>query len=168
MEQLDESIAEVSVVERQITPLMLRMLEGLDQFIELDVPFLMDERRARVTRLQDIMERANVSAAEKFRAVIEAYQIESEFGRTIEAYKDSLDIEGQSRQVDLLRIGRVALVYQTVGGEFNGVWDQNKRDWEPLDPTEYRNHIAKGLKIARKQVAPDLLMMPIAAAEAVQ
>ena len=168
MQQLDESIAEVSVIERQITPLMIRMLEGLEHFVELDVPFLMEERRNRVARLNTIMERANVTAAEKFRAVVEAYQIESEFGRTIEAYKGSLDVDGQSREVDFLRIGRVALVYQSVGAEYNGVWNQKTRTWNPLDATEYRNHISKGLKIARKQVAPDLLMMPIAAAEAVQ
>ena len=90
------------------------------------------------------------------------------FGRTIEAYKGSLDVDGQTREVDFLRIGRVALVYQSIGAEYNGVWNQKTRTWNPLDATEYRNHISKGLKIARKQVAPDLLMMPIAAAEAVQ
>ena len=102
------------------------------------------------------------------RAVIEAYQIESEFGRTIEAYKDSLEIDGQSRQVDFLRVGRVALVYQSVGGQYYGVWDQKKRGYVELDATEYGNEIAKGLKIARKQVAPNLMMMPIGVPEAVQ
>ena len=159
LQQLQESIEEVSVIERQITPLMMRMLDGLDQFIDLDVPFLLDERKSRVTKLKATLERADVTTAEKFRAVLEAFQIENEYGRTIEAYKGSHD----GREVDFLRIGRVALLYQSVGGQYNGYWDQSQRKWVPLTEPEYRNYIDRGIKIARKLVAPDLIMLPVAA-----
>ena len=59
MEQLARSIDEVTVIERQITPLMLRMIDGLEQFVELDAPFLLDERRGRVERLREMMDRAD-------------------------------------------------------------------------------------------------------------
>lgn len=163
--QLKVSIEEVSIIERQITPLMMRMLAGLEQFIELDVPFLLDERHNRTVKLRETIARADVSAAEKFRSVLEAFQIEGEYGRTIEAYKGSLEVEGRSREVDFLKVGRVALLYQTAGGKLNGVWSQADHQWVTLKSEEYRNHIVKGLKIARKQVAPDLLMLPISAAE---
>ena len=166
IEDLKESIAEVSVIERQVTPLMLRMIDGLEQFIKLDVPFLLKERTERVTKLRETIERADVTAAEKFRSVLEAYQIEGEYGRTIEAYKDLLPIDGQNREVSLLRFGRIALVYQTDDREFNGVWDQASHSWKPLDGAEHRNYITNGLKIARKQVAPELLMLPVSAPEA--
>ena len=61
MEQLSLSIDEVTVIERQITPLMLRMIDGLEQFVELDAPFLLDERRDRVDRLREMMDRADVA-----------------------------------------------------------------------------------------------------------
>lgn len=160
---LKESIAEVSVIERQISPLMLRMIDGLEQFIKLDVPFLLKERTERVAKLRDTVERADVTAAEKFRSVLEAYQIEGEYGRTIEAYKDLLEIEGKTREASFLRFGRVALVYQTEDKDYNGVWDQANRNWAPLDSAEYRNYIASGMKIARKQVAPDLFILPVGA-----
>ena len=160
MEQLRSSIEEVSIIERQITPLMLRMVDGLEQFINLDVPFLQEERKGRVERLRQTIGRADVTAAEKFRNVLEAYQIENDYGRTIEAYKDVID----GREVSLLRFGRVSLVYQTEDGSINKAWDQKARKWADLDAAEYRNHIAKGLKIARKQVAPDLIMLPVNAA----
>ena len=145
---------------------MLRMLDGLGQFIELDIPFLLKERRERVARLKATMDQADVTAAEKFRAVLEAVQIENEYGRTIEAYKGSLEVkQGNTQEVDFLRIGRIALLYQSVGGNFNGYWDQASRSWKPLTEPEYRNYIAKGLQIARKQIAPELIMVPVSAPE---
>lgn len=163
--QIKESIANVSVIERQITPLMLRMTDSLEQFIKLDVPFLLEERNERIAKLRNTIAAADVTAAEKFRSVLEAYQIESEYGRTIEAYKDVLDIGGTPREVSLLRFGRISLVYQTEDREQNGAWDQASREWTQLDAAEYRNQITNGLKIARKQVAPDLFLLPVGAAE---
>ena len=164
IDNLNGSVDEVAIIQRQITPLMLKMVEGLGQFVELDVPFLIKERRDRVQRLRETLESADVTTAEKFRSVLEAYQIENEFGRTIEAYKGTLDIDGTTREVDFLRIGRAALVYQSVGGQHNGVWNQATRAFDPLEGPEYRNQIAKGLQIARKQTAPDILTVPVAAA----
>jgi hypothetical protein len=163
--QLLESIDGVEVINRQIVPLMTKMIASLDQFVELDVPFLLEERRTRVESLQEVMERQDVTVAEKFRKVTEAYQIENDFGRTIESYKGDLTIDGTTRQVDFLRIGRIALIYQSEDGKISGVWDQKNRKWEALG-NEYRSDIRKGLRIARKEIAPELLMMPIDAPEA--
>lgn len=164
LSQLRESIDQVTVIERQILPLLGRMIEGLDKFVELDVPFLIEERRDRVAELQTLMEQSNVTAAEKFRKVMEAWQIENDYGRNIEAYTGTLDINGQDRQVDFLRIGRVGLYYMTPDGAELGVWDQKARQWSALGSGN-RNQIRQGLRIARSQAAPDLLLLPIAAPE---
>jgi len=163
MQALRESIANVALIERQIIPLMTRMVDALDEFVQLDTPFLMKERTARIDRLREMMERSDVSAAEKFRIVIEAYQIENDYGRTIEAYKGSTEINGNQLEVDFLRIGRVALLYQTVGGEHTGAWDGEAGAFTALPPATYQKQVLDGLKIARKQVAPDLLVVPVAA-----
>jgi len=162
---ISESIANVALIERQIIPLMLRMLDSLEEFIALDTPFLMTERTERVARLRGMMERSDVSAAEKFRRVLEAFSIESDYGRTIEAYKGSIDIEGRQQEVDFLRIGRVSLSYQTVGGGTTGGWDNDSRTFVVLPPSTYQEQVSTGLKIARKQVAPDLLVIPVSAAK---
>jgi hypothetical protein len=164
MEQLAESIDQVEVISRQIVPSMTRMIESLKIFVSLDVPFLMEERNARVANLDLLLEDPEVNDAEKFRKVTEAYQIENDYGRTIEFYTDMIDIDGESRQVDFLRIGRVALMYQTEDGADSGVWDQASRSWQSAD--DYKNEIRAGLKIAKKQVAPDLLLLPVSAPEA--
>ncbi|MGB3622137.1 MAG: DUF3450 domain-containing protein, partial [Ketobacter sp.] len=167
MESINSSIDQVTVIERQIVPLMLRMIDGLKQFVELDVPFLQEERDERISNLDQLMERADVSVAEKFRKVIEAYQIESEYGRTIEAYRGTIDIAGNQREVDFLRIGRVSLMYQTDDSKYSGIWDNDSKDWAPLTD-QYRSAIRDGLRIARKEVAPNLLKLPVQAAETVQ
>ncbi|WP_371194161.1 DUF3450 domain-containing protein [Glaciecola sp. SC05] len=161
MQNLNDAIDEVSVIERQITPLMMNMIDGLEQFVALDVPFLAQEREDRIADLNAMMDRADVSPSEKFRRVMEAFQVEMDYGRTIEAYSGLQSIDGQEREVQFLRIGRTALLYQTRDASRQGAWNKQTRQWEELD-SSYRTQITKGLRIAKKQLAPDLLMVPVA------
>jgi len=167
MDALRESIDNVALIERQIVPLMTRMLDSLEQFVAGDTPFLLKERNDRLIRLRSMMERSDVTAAEKFRRVLEAFSIEMDYGRTIEAYKGSLEVDGRTQEVDFLRIGRVSLTYQSVGGNRTGGWNSETRQWEELPPETYKAQVAQGLRIARKQVAPDLIVIPVNAAEEV-
>ncbi len=166
--QLEESIANVTVMERQVQPLILKMLDGLEQFVALDVPFHRQEREERLAMLRNNQERADISVAEKFRQVLEAYKIESEYGRKIDTYKDTLNVGGQEREVNVFRVGRVALMYQTTDTELSGAWDQRQQAWVELDPGEYRSAILKGIRIAKKQASIDVLNLPILAPEAAQ
>jgi hypothetical protein len=143
---------------------MLGMIDAIENFVELDVPFLLEERTQRMENLHEVMVRADVTDAERYRRIIEAYQIENDFGRNIEAYQGELEVDGKMRQVAFLRIGRVALLYQTLDESGTGVWDQRNQTW--LDASEYRNAVQLGLRMARKQTAPDMLRLPVPVAEA--
>ena len=162
---IEESISQVTVIQRQMMPLVIRMIDGLEQFVELDVPFHIGERRQRVAFLRGNLDRSDVSIAEKFRQVLEAYKIENEYGRKIDAYKGSVEIGGTERDVNFFRVGRIALLYQTTDTEHSGAWDQANRAWMELDSGEYRNAIQKGLRIARKEASIDVLSLPISAPE---
>ncbi len=164
---LDEQIERVALVGRGLTPLMLKMIDALEAFVSLDVPFLLDERGERVAQLRELMGRADVADSEKYRRILEAYQVENEYGRTIEAYRGEIELGGASRTVEFLRVGRVVLVYQTLDAEEIGVWDGEAGQWVALSG-EYRLPIRQGLRIARKQAAPDLIRLPVRAAEAVR
>ena len=161
---LEQSIANVAIVNRQIVPVMTRMIDSLEQFISLDVPFLNQERTDRVEDLKELMSRQDVTVAEKFRKVTEAYQIENDYGRTIETYKDTLDVDGAILELDFLRIGRISLMYQSVDGKISGVWNQDTQSWD--DASSQRNQIKLGLRIAKKQVPPDLVILPVDSPEA--
>ena len=159
--EIDEAIAQTTIISRQMTPLVIRMIDGLEKFVELDVPFHMDERQQRIAFLRSNLDRSDVSVAEKFRQVLEAYKIENEYGRKIDAYKGSVEIDGKERDVNFLRVGRIALLYQTTDTEISGAWDQSSRSWVPLERGEYRNAIMKGLRIARKEASIDLMNLPL-------
>jgi hypothetical protein len=164
--EIDQSIDQVTVISRQITPLAIRMIDGLETFVQLDVPFHLDERMQRIAFLRANLDRSDVSVAEKFRQVLEAYKIENEYGRKIDSYKGSIEIDGVERDVNFLRVGRISFVYQTTDTEMSGAWDQASRSWVPLSRGEYRAAIMKGLRIARKEASIDLMNMPVAAPEA--
>jgi hypothetical protein len=164
--EIDESIDQVTIIQRQMTPLVIRMIDGLDQFVEMDVPFNIDERRERVEFLRTNVDRSDLTVAEKFRQVLEAYNIELQYGRGFETYSDTIDTGTGPRDVDFLRIGRIALVYQTTDGTEAGVWNNDTRAWDPLPAGDYGAAIRKGVRIAKKQATIDLLNMPIAAPEA--
>ena len=167
MSDLAESIDKVTLIERQITPLMLRMIDGLEQFVNLDMPFLMDERMARIDRLREMMDRADVAVSEKFSQVMRAYQIENEYGRTMETYGDTIDIQGTERKVDVLKVGRVALVYQTPDGQDTGMYNKVSQAFEPVGD-EYQASVRQGIRMARQQATQDMFSIPVHGAEAAQ
>ncbi|MBT8105068.1 MAG: DUF3450 domain-containing protein [Woeseiaceae bacterium] len=158
------SMDRVDVINRQIFPLMERMIDGLEQSIGLDVPFLMEERSQRMEDLKTIMERSDVTVAEKFRKVMEAYQIENDYGTSSEFYTQSLTIDGATRSFNMLRIGRIGLYFQSDDTQVTGRWNNEIRDWE-IDNSA-RNEVRKGLRMARQLIAPELIVIPVEAPEA--
>jgi hypothetical protein len=168
IDDIENSIGQVTVIQRQVTPLVIRMIDGLEQFVSLDVPFLMDERQERIDFLRANVDRSDLSVAEKFRQVLEAYKIENEFGRKISAYKGSLSLDGVDRDVDFFQVGRVALLYQTTDSEISGAWDKEAGSFVQLEKSEYRSAIRAGLRIARKEATIDILKLPISAPEAAE
>ena len=167
MASMKVQIEDIKNTNKEIFPLMLRMIANIEEFIKLDVPFLQEERQRRLAQIKETMDKAKVSTSEKFRRVIEAYQIENEYGRTIEAYRGLQTVDGKELTVDFLRVGRISLVYQTLDGKLSGYWDQKERAWKELS-SSYRKSIQQGLKMARKQAAPNLITMPIPAPQEVQ
>lgn len=164
---IERQIADFGSVEQDVVPFMFEMIGTLKQFIDLDMPFLQRERADRIGRLEANMERADLAVSEKYRQIMEAYQIEASYGRNIEAYVGALVIDGAERRVDILRVGRILLAYQTLDQTEVGFWNKTNGQWTTLG-NSYRREISDGLRIARKQMAPRLLELPIPAAGAAQ
>ena len=165
LEDIKISMDQVDVINRQIFPLMERMIDGLEQSIALDIPFLKEERVGRIDGLKSLMSRSDVSVAEKFRKVMEAYQIELDYGSSAEFYKQSLDLGSDYgvRDYNMLRVGRIGLYFQSDDSSITGMWDVDQNAWVVDD--EYRSEIRKGLRMARQLIAPELLLIPVQAAK---
>lgn len=155
--EMTKQLGEIETTSREVLPLMNKMLATLKKYVELDLPFLGEERKNRVAQLEYMMGRADVSTSEKYRRLVEAYQIEMEYGRTIEAFEAK--IEGKT--VEMLRVGRISLMYQTMDGSETGYWDAEKGEWVRND--DYAEGMTRGLKIAKKQAAPDFVEAAIRA-----
>jgi hypothetical protein len=160
IENTNQELAEIETTTREVMPLMQKMLDTLGRFVELDVPFLLEERSKRVATLKDMMARADVSVSEKYRRIVEAYVVEMEYGRTIEAYEGKL-AGTDERTVQLLRVGRVSLLYQTMDGKETGYWDTDKKAW--VVDNHYAHAFREGTYVAKKLGAPDILFAPVPA-----
>lgn len=169
MAELRESIENATKIERGISPLMISMLKGLEDFIALDMPFKKDKRQDAISDLYVNMDSAKFSAAEKFRQILEVYDIESEYSLSLESYRDMVDIDanGSEVEVEMLRIGRVGLMYQTKDKSQTGAWNKETGSWETLG-SEYRRPVDQGIRIAKKLSPQDVMEMPITSPETAQ
>ncbi|CAI8256182.1 MAG: Uncharacterised protein [SAR92 bacterium MED-G29] len=169
MSELKESIENATIIERGISPLMLSMLKGIEDFIALDTPFKKEQRQGAIDDLYVNMDSAKFSAAEKFRQILEVYDIESEYSLSLESYRDMVDInaDGSEVEVEMLRVGRVALMYQTKDKSQTGAWNKEAGAWETLG-SEYRRPVDQGIRIAKKLSPQDVMEMPITAPETAQ
>ena len=158
----ETQLLEIETTNREVQPLMQQMVDTLERFVALDVPFLPDERTGRVQNLQNIMGRADVTISEKYRLILEAYQIELDYGQTVEAYEGRLP---DNRTVDFVKVGRVSLMYQTLDGGETGFWDHQQKTWV-VDPS-YAEAVENALRVARRDGAPELLTIPVPAPQGV-
>ena len=158
-----QQIEDIDFTRQQIVPLMLRMISQLDTFISTDRPFLLTERTRRVQQLTELMDRSDVALAEKYRRILEAYQIELDYSRTLETYQEEIEVAAIARTVDILRVGRTGLYYQTLDRQSAAYWDNQQNAWVNTDAAQ-RRAIQQGMRIASQQLAPELLELPLAAA----
>ena len=164
---IQRQLTEIETTNREVQPLMQQMVDTLDRFVQLDVPFLIEERTKRVQGLKDLMPRADVPLSEKYRLILEAYQIELEYGRTLSAYEGRLQGEGGSfRTVEFVQLGRVSLMYRTLDGSETGYWNATEKRWV-VDPS-YADDVEQALRVARGDGAPELLTVPVPAPQEVR
>ena len=158
---IGDAIAGIAKIKRQITPLMLDMVESLKQFVENDIPFEKDARLERLIRLQEAIDDPQVSESEKFRVTLQEYQNEVGYGRSVNAWEGNLD---DGRSVNFARIGRIGYYYQTKDRSETAAWDIALGDWVVL-PDANTRPINRLIKMANKLIPFEVALVPIAAPE---
>jgi len=155
--KIDQQIRDIEFTEQGILPLMSQMLDALEQFNQLDLPFLVKERKVRLAKLRELMVQADITVSEKYRRVLEAFQIEVEYGRTLESYREKAD---DNIVYDYLRIGRTALYRLTLSADSAWIWNKVSNQWQAIDHGLLRD-VRKAQNVARQTAAPELLVLPL-------
>jgi len=156
---INEQMAQLDETNKGILPKLEEMVNVLAEIIMNDTPFLLKEREDRVNVIKDLLTQSNISTSEKFRRVFEAYQIENEYGRTVEAYRDEITVDGQNYNVEIFRLGRVGLYARTADGDYNAMYSRSEKKW--IKSKGIDNDLVIALKIARKEMPPSLIKLPM-------
>jgi hypothetical protein len=172
--QLDSQARELATLEAQfqqldatgaeVVVLVARMFEKLEAFVAQDLPFLdpVSDRKERIERLRNLVADQGVPVSEKYRRLLEAYQIEMEYGRNLATYAGKTD---DGREAEFVRVGRVALLYRTNDGTESGYWDRNEGKW--VVDNEVSDTVLTAKRVAKKELAPDVIHVPVPAAQEV-
>ncbi|OEF24252.1 hypothetical protein A1QC_10475 [Vibrio rumoiensis 1S-45] len=163
---IDEQLVDIADTRQGVVPLMYHMIDGLQALIEQGVPVRLDSREKRLDDLKTLMGRADISDAEKYRRILEAYQIELDYGSKLGTYEGSIELAGNdSRQVDLLYIGRVTLLARSKDAQHAWLWSQADKQWQDVS-ADQSAEITKAYAMATKQQAPSLLTLPLSITQA--
>ncbi len=160
LDSLQKQIDEINVTQLRIMPLMNSMADSLEKFVVLDIPFHQEQRVNGVIQLKQHLRNPSLPLPDKYRLLLEVFQIENDYGRSVESYRDTLEVEGENLSVEFLRIGRVAFYYRTLDGITSAYWNNETREWDLL-PAEFGRNISDAIRVAGNQVAPQLMRLPM-------
>ncbi|MCW8331714.1 DUF3450 domain-containing protein [Photobacterium sp. SDRW27] len=160
-ESLNQQIQGIKETRQGVVPLMYKMIDGLKSIIANDKPIRHELRLARIAKLELMMAQADISDAEKYRRILEAYQIEMDYGTKLGIFQGKVTLSEQdSIEADLLYLGRISLVARSLDGKRYWAWNDSQSNWQNLD-SQFSNDIDKAFAIASKQAAPSLITLPV-------
>lgn len=160
IEVLEQDRKNIQTVSEGLQPLLEETWQRLESSIQNSLPFLPEERQERAASLKEIVWDDSVSLGEKFRRTAEVLQIESEFGSTVETYQKRILLDQEERLVNILRLGRMSLFFQTLDRDFTGVYDPATASWITL-PNGYETVISQAMDMEAKRCPTDILMIPL-------
>jgi len=159
--KLEQQLKDLEQTKKKIIPLMFEMVDTLNKFVQVDTPFLIEEREQRVKNLKSYLSNPDISLSEEYRTIIDSYKIEYNYARTVGVYRAQLDSHDEnSPTVDFLRVGRVGFYYQTLDKKKSAMYDLKTHRWVIIDD-KYNNKLDNAINIARKKHAPDFFVLPI-------
>jgi len=158
--KVERKVKESAKIKDELQSYLESVAARLDESVKNDLPFLPKERSDRMASIKETLARPDVLAAEKYRRVMEALQVETEYGHTVEVYQDTVELDGRSVLLDILRLGRLSLFCQTLDGKVVGHYDRTAGRWVHLSST-YRREINKAMGMARRERTINLIRLPI-------
>lgn len=166
IQSLQKQIDGIDKTKQGVVPLMYKMIDTLEQFVDLDVPMNLADRKERIAGLRNVMNDSDVSVSEQFRLVLEAYEIEASYGTIFSVYQAEQDFgDGTAVTADFVHMGRISFLAQSLDAKRAWVWNNESRSWDTLGD-EYLKPVTDAIRMARKQLPLNLAKLPVFAAGA--
>jgi hypothetical protein len=158
--ELERRLEESGRLQAVIQDTLNVVLSRLEKEVDQDLPFLPEEREARMAGLRRIMAEPDVTPAEKLRRLLEAMLVEAQYGETVEVEPANIQVEGKEIHADILRIGRLALYWRSPDGSQVGTWDPVSAAWVVL-PGGYKRVIGRSMEMASRMRPTELVSLPL-------
>ncbi len=142
IDELAQRIRSLQESEAGLVPLLDTMLATLERVIDADLPFDVTARKAAVARTRADLSRHDLTLADRYTRVLSAWLSEIRLGYTTESATRQLMVNGQSRVVDVVRVGRLALYYVTADGAECGLWLPARAGFSTLQASDCRHLVA--------------------------
>jgi len=144
----------------QLDPWLEEQYRALQAHRQQDLIFLPRERDLRLQRLRQSLDDPAATAADRLRRLLEAWLVEAGYGHSLELREATITLDSQPLAGDLLRIGRLLLLFRTPDGEHLA-----RRlpggDWQPLG-SEWAPAVERALEMASRRRAQELVSLPLA------
>lgn len=157
--ELNRQLERVDTIERELTPMLLEMFVALEDFINSDIPFQTDMRMARLADIEGLLGDSQVSAAEKYRRLLNAYEIEASYGRSLRSYSEEVMRGDTPTEASILQIGRVAIIRRFGDGTME-MRTKDNPDWRPV-PGAFATEVQRAFRIANEVTTPEVFTAPL-------
>jgi hypothetical protein len=161
IESLRRQLGTVEQIKQGMSPMMLKMAAALEDSIKTDLPFNLNERLARIENVKSVLGDPNVSPAEQYRRVLNAYKIEVTYGLGIDSYEGAHPTR-PGNVVNFIRFGRTSLVYTSKDESDIAIYDLANKAWTSLEGAD-GIQMRQAIRIAKGEAAPGLVYAPVMA-----
>ncbi|MFP4285156.1 MAG: DUF3450 domain-containing protein [Desulfovermiculus sp.] len=160
IDRLEEQEEVAKSLRMELEPYLSEVVDKLEARVEADLPFLPQEREDRLQFIEQSLTEYGVSLSERLRRVLEAVSVEAGYGTSVEVNDRELDIDGSPVQAQVVRLGRVGLLYVTPDGGSAGMWDRKEQEWKSLDQDRAKE-VQKTVDIIQERRVAELVTLPL-------
>lgn len=156
--RMQTRIIEMEKMRQNLVPWLEELIGRMERHIDADLPFLTAERTARIAALKQVVYDPELTMGEKMRRVFEGLSVEMDYGRSVETQKEEIDFKGERLLVNVLRIGRTALLMQTLDGSTAGMYSGGT--WVEL-PGSWGAEIQTAIEITQRKRPIEFVKLPV-------
>lgn len=157
---MERNLSESLRLEASVQDTLDAITTRLAGVVERDLPFLKQEREARIAALRAELARPDVTSAEKLRRLLEVLQVEAGYGNGLELTQEQIEVNGERIFVDLLRVGRLSLFWRTSDGKRVGEYDCGAGRWTEL-PSRHSRAIRDAMEMASRMRPVEIIALPL-------